>query len=95
MALFSRSIFLSCNLLQILDDEAGRTEDFFFQLRRIEFQAALIADNPSYDLDLKITQDLLKEKSTDLLSAVIKFFNSALLYLSADYFGNLCIFFSF
>jgi hypothetical protein len=57
-------------------------------LRRIEFQAALVADNPSYDLDLEMTQNLLKEKSMDLLSAVIKFFNSALVYLSKGFLGN-------
>lgn len=51
-------------------------------MRRIEFQAALLADNPNYNLDLQVTQNLLKEKSTDLLSAVIKFFNSALIYFS-------------
>jgi hypothetical protein len=57
------------------------------QLRYIEFQAALVADNPNYDLDLDVTQNLLTEKSTDLLSAIIKFFNSALLYLSGSFFG--------
>lgn len=74
-------------ILQILDDEAGRAEDFHVQLRYIEFQEALVADNPNYDSNPDVTQNLFKEKSTDLLSGIIKFFNSALLYLSGGFFG--------
>jgi hypothetical protein len=47
----------------------------------------LVADNPSYDLDLEITQNILKEKSMDLMCAVIKYFNSALVYLSKGFLG--------
>jgi len=63
-------------------------------LRRVEFQAALLADNPSYDLDLETTQNLLKDKSTDLMTAVINFLKSALVYLGDGFLGkNLLILF--
>jgi hypothetical protein len=62
--------------------------DFTQELRRIEFQAALLADNPEYSVDLESAGALLREKSTDLLTAVVKFFNSALLYFSKGFFGN-------
>lgn len=71
---------------QILDGEAGRGDDFLFYLRRIEFEASLLADNPNYDLVLDTTH--LEEKSTDLISAIIRFFNSALVYFSKDFFGS-------
>ena len=74
---------------QILDDEAGRGDDFLLYLRRVQFEASLLADNPDYDLVLDTTH--LKEKSTDLISAIIRFFNSALVYFSKDFFGNSCL----
>jgi hypothetical protein len=77
----------------MLENEADRSEDFFFQLSRIEYQAALIADNPNYNLDLEVTQNILQEKSTDLLAAVIRFLNSALVYFSSNFFGEPSIFF--
>jgi hypothetical protein len=60
-------------------------------LRLIEFQTALLSDNPNYDLNLETTQNLLEEKSTDLMSAIVSFFNSALIYLSNDFFGKLAL----
>lgn len=72
----------------MLEEESDRREDFLYHLKRIEFQTALIADNPSYDLDLEATQNLLKEKSTDLMTAVITFLNSALVYLSDGFLGK-------
>jgi len=56
-------------------------------LGRIEFQAALLADNPEYGRDLESVGTLLSEKSTDLLIAVVKFLNSTLLYFSKGFFG--------
>ena len=73
-------------IFQILEDEAGRAEDFRSQLRVIEFQVALIADNPNYDLRLETTQKLLENASTQLLTAIVQFFNSALLYLGSGFF---------
>jgi hypothetical protein len=74
--------------MKILDTEGCRGVDFLVQLRRIEFQAAILADNPNYDLDLDSTQNIINEKSTDLLTAVVKFFNSALVYFSHEFFSE-------
>jgi hypothetical protein len=58
-------------------------------LGRIEFVTAILADNPKYDGDLVVTKGLLHEKSTDLMAAVIRYFNSALIYFRQDFFGNI------
>jgi hypothetical protein len=78
-----------CAHKQIIDNEVGRGEDFLSYLRRVEFQAAILADNPNYDLDLESTQKLVNEKSTDLMTAIIKFFDSALIYFSHNFFGSI------
>jgi hypothetical protein len=57
-------------------------------LRRIEDQAALLADNPQCGLDLERAQTFLNEKSTVLMTAAIKFLNSALVYFSEGFFGK-------
>jgi hypothetical protein len=70
--------------------ESGRGDDFLFCLGRIEFVVAILADNPKYvDCDMTVTQDLLREKSTDLMAAIIRYFNSALIYFRQDFFGNI------
>jgi len=58
-------------------------------LRRIEYQSARIVENPNFDFDSTSTWDLMKEKSLELLTAIIEFFDSALIYYKHDYFGNL------
>jgi hypothetical protein len=73
---------------QIVTDEAKRAEDFLYSLRRIKFQAAVIADNPTYDLNSESTRNLVEEKSRDLMTAVIKFFNGALIF-SKNFAGEL------
>ena len=78
---------------KVLETETGRRDEFLFYLKRIEFQAAILADNPKYlTLDLESTQDLMNEKSTDLMTAIIKFFNAALNYFARGFFGmSICI----
>jgi hypothetical protein len=49
----------------------------------------MLADNDNYDLGLESTQRIMEEKSADLLTVIIKFFNSALIYFSKDFFGKL------
>ena len=68
--------------------EATRSGEFLLSLRRIEFQAAIIADNPTYDLNSASTRDLVAEKSRDLMTAVVKFFNAALIYFSKSFAGK-------
>jgi hypothetical protein len=75
--------------LQIIDDEANRGEDFLYTLRRIEFLAALITENSTYDLNSEMTRNLVEEKSRDLTTAIVRFFNGALIYFSGTFPGNL------
>jgi hypothetical protein len=51
--------------------------------------AAILADNPRSDCGLMATDILLQEKSTDLMAAIIRYFNSALIYFRQDFFGIL------
>jgi hypothetical protein len=74
-----------------LEDQAGRADDFYFHLRRIEYQCARIAENPNFDLGLEITRDLMKEKSIDLMTGIVEFFDSALLFYNSKFFGNLIL----
>jgi len=57
-------------------------------LGRLEFQAALIADNPNYDLNSVSTRDLVQEKSRDLMTAAVRFFNNALVCFSKSFAGR-------
>ena len=59
--------------------------DFHKHLRRIEYQAARLAENPRVNLNWISERDLMCEKSTDLMTGVVKFFNSALLCFSQDF----------
>jgi len=81
-----------CSDWQILEEESDRASDFYEQLRRIEFQSARIANNPNFDLNLEATRDLMKEKSIDLMTGIVQFFNSALLYYNHHFFGHLFLF---
>ena len=54
----------------------------------MENQAALLVDKPKSDLGLKTSMAILQARSTDLMCAVIQFFNSALLYLKSGFFGE-------
>jgi hypothetical protein len=62
-----------------LENQAGRANDFYEQLRRIEYQSARLAENPNFDLELDITRDLMKKKSIDLVTGIVEFFDAALL----------------
>lgn len=73
---------------QIIDEEVGRADDFNMYLRRIEYQATRVVENPNFDLNRENNQGLLRQKSIDLMTAIIKFFNSFLLYLSCDDIGD-------
>jgi len=57
-------------------------------MRRIEYQSARVAENPNFDFNSTSTQDLMREKSIELLTAVIEFLDSALLYYNQAHFGT-------
>ena len=71
----------------MIHDEGGRAEDFYSQLRRIEYQAARIAENQNFDLNIESTRNLMREKSIELMTGIVKFFDSALLYFGHQFFG--------
>ena len=81
-------IFKCESYIQLLEDESGRADEFYNYLRRIEFQAIRIVENPIHNLRLNTTQVLMQEKSIHLLIAIVTYFNSALLYFSHDFFGK-------
>jgi len=62
-------------------------QDFKTCLEGIEFQAARLAENPNFDMNLGSTRNLMKKKGINLLTAIVKFFNSTLLYLNQSFFG--------
>jgi len=72
----------------MLVQEGDRGTDFYVQLQRIEYQCARVTENPNFDLNSESTRSLMKEKSMELLTAIVKFFNSALLYYSNNFFGR-------
>jgi hypothetical protein len=67
---------------KIIEDEADREEEFLSYLRKIEFQAKLLAENEDYNLNSQETRHLVEGKSKELMTAVVQFFNSALNYFS-------------
>jgi hypothetical protein len=69
-----------------LESQAGRANEFYEQLPRIEYQSARLAENPNFELDLDITRDLMKEKSINLMTGIVEFFDAALLYFNDNFF---------
>ena len=72
-----------------MDVESGRADEFHTYLRQIEFQAVRIVENPSLNIRLDTTQGLMQEKSIDLLTAIVTYFDAALIYFSRDVFGEI------
>lgn len=72
----------------MLEKEVGRSDQFEEQLQRIQYQSERVACNPNYDFNLEGAQKLMKEKSIQLLTAVVNYFNSALLYYNQTSFGS-------
>jgi hypothetical protein len=77
---------MAINLLTFVE-EASCASDFDIQLRRMEYQSARIAENPNFDLNLESARNLLSEKATDLMTAMVEFFDSALLYYNRNFFS--------
>ena len=68
-----------------INGESGHADDFYCQLRRFEYQASRIS---SIDLTVESTRTLMHEKSLDLLTAIVKYLNGALLYFNSNFFGK-------
>ncbi|KAF8539144.1 hypothetical protein BDD12DRAFT_883109 [Trichophaea hybrida] len=74
-------------LLTLADQEAARGEDFLKQLERIQYQSLRVAEVQKC-AEVEIGE-LLREKSTNLMTSVIRFFNSSIIFFKHDYFYNL------
>ena len=71
-----------------LNDESGHVNDFYSQLRGVEYQASRIA---TIDLTVESTRTLMQEKSLDLMTAIVKYLNGALIYFNSSFFRkHLC-----
>ena len=53
----------------------------------MQTQAERIAANPSIDLSSKSILERVEKRSTDLMAAIIRFFNSTLVYFNKSFFG--------
>jgi hypothetical protein len=69
-----------------VQEEDARYKDFLIQLTRIERQAARVFENPN--LDAANPPGRLQERGVDLLTSVIKYFNSAFQYFLNGLFGT-------
>ena len=56
--------------------------DFEFYLKRIEFRASRVIENPNFDLNSPFTRSPVEQTSADLMIVAITFLNSALVYFS-------------
>jgi hypothetical protein len=54
-------------------------------LKVIEYQAARLAENPNFNIQSELAQNLLQEKAIDLLTGIIKFLNVALRHFSQTF----------
>ena len=71
------------SLLLIADQEHTKATDFLKQLDRIALQALRVAEVNKVGVEIN---NLLLEKSTDLMTAILVFFKGALLYFNRDFF---------
>ena len=70
---------------QIADQEHTKSTDFLKQLDRLSYQSLRVAALRKSGVEMN---DILLEKATDLMTAVLVFFKGALLYLRHNYFYN-------
>ena len=79
-------VYLYCFALvlnqKILETSQRMTEDFYLQLKRIEYQASRVAGNPGFKRIADAETNPLKQKGIHLMNAIVIFLNSALLYFS-------------
>ena len=74
-------------LLSIAYQEHGRSDDFLKQFDRILYQSLRVAEIQHHS-SLQINE-LLLEKTTNLMTAIILFFKDTLMFFRHDYFYNL------
>jgi len=75
-------------MLEKVIDDSSRAQDFYVRLRNVEYQTSRLVTNPNFNLRIETIRTLMQEKSTDLFTGIIQFFNSALLYFCPSFFGG-------
>ena len=73
---------------KILQEEHARPGDFFVQLDRIQYQADRVTANPNFDVIPDSSGNIIRRKGIDLMNAIVKFFNSALMFFSKSFGGD-------
>jgi hypothetical protein len=71
-----------------VDKEMSRSKEFQDKLKRVGYQAERLADHPNVDLTVEATRNRVHKKSKDLMIAIIRLFNSYLLYFNHGFFGK-------
>lgn len=72
-----------------IDAQSQKGAEFYRYLERIEYQSARLAANPHFKLENAYSNNLIRDKSVDLMTAIVLFFDSALLYFHSNLLGNL------
>jgi len=73
---------------KIIDEDTARREEFYSELRNIEFHAARISENPNSESTAISTKTLMQTKSLALLIEIINFLGSAFLFFSRGKIGS-------
>jgi hypothetical protein len=73
---------------QIVDGETARREEFYSELKNIEFHAARISENPNSESTTISAKSLMQTKSLALLIEIINFLSSAFLFFSRGKIGS-------
>lgn len=76
-------------ILEKVNAQSQKGFEFYQYLERIEYQSARLSANPHFNLTNASSNVLLCDKSVDLLTMIVSFFDSALIYFHSDIFGNL------
>jgi hypothetical protein len=72
---------------QVLDAASNRGKEFCVQLKRIEFQAARVANNPNLEAVSPSSRSIMQKRSIGLMIAIVRFLSSSLLFFSRSLSG--------
>lgn len=73
--------------MQTIYDESQKGSEFYQYLARVEYQAARLGGNPHFNLTKDSFNNHMRDKSIDLMTAIVLFFDSALVYFQSNVFG--------
>jgi len=73
-------------LQKVIDQTKEIFDDFDAQLKRIEYQTARLVELSNIENIMVSQRNLLQEKSLDLMTAIVKYFDSTLLFRTSGLF---------